>query len=202
MSLDIKMLRQSLRRQRRQVSTFQHRQTEQDILPKLIDSTVFRRSQKIGLYLHAFGEVHTTRIIRKCFELGKQVYLPMICNMNQKLVWIKISPKQYINQRFSHHPLGMQEPMATRGINVAHLDLLIMPLLACDLFGTRLGMGGGYYDRTLATAQHKPARIGLAHDFQYSTAPLNRQPWDQALDELITPSKHYVFKSILPKKSL
>ena len=46
----------------------------------------------------------------------------------------------------------MKEPMATRGQHVSTLDLLIMPLLACDQLGTRIGMGGGFCDRTLATA--------------------------------------------------
>ncbi len=68
----------------------------------------------------------------------------MICNMNQNLMWVKISSSQYLNKRFSHHPLGMKEPMASRGQHVSTLDLLIMPLLACDHLGTRIGMGGGY----------------------------------------------------------
>jgi 5-formyltetrahydrofolate cyclo-ligase len=76
----------------------------------------------------------------------------MICNMNQRLVWVKVSRNQFQNKRFSHHPLGMQEPMATRGQHVSHLDLLLMPLLACDPYGTRIGMGGGFYDKTLASA--------------------------------------------------
>lgn len=65
----------------------------------------------------------------------------MICNMNQTLVWIKIKPHQYFSKRFSHHPLGMKEPMASRGHHVSKLDLLIMPLVACDHTGTRIGMG-------------------------------------------------------------
>ncbi len=66
----------------------------------------------------------------------------MICSINQRLVWVRISKNQYVNRRFSHHPLGMKEPMATRGKHVSKLDLLLMPLLACDQYGTRIGMGG------------------------------------------------------------
>ena len=113
--------------------------------------------------------------------------------MNQRLVWIKISQAQYHNARFSHHPLGMQEPMASRGQQVSTLDVLLLPLLACDQHGTRMGMGGGFYDRTLACAPHKPYRIGLAHDFQYLAVDLIRQPWDQPIHLLITPSAHYRF---------
>ncbi|NUG02992.1 5-formyltetrahydrofolate cyclo-ligase, partial [Acinetobacter oleivorans] len=144
--------------------------------------------------LHAFGEVHTDLIIKLCFQKNKQVYLPMICSMNQRLVWVKISRNQYLNRRFSHHPLGMKEPMATRGKHVSKLDLLLMPLLACDQYGTRIGMGGGYYDRTLASAKHKPYRLGIAHQFQFIEHTLKRQSWDQPLDALLTPQHIYYFK--------
>lgn len=199
MSLDMKNLRKSLRQQRRSVSPFQQKQTEKKVCSKLMRSTAFKHAKKIGLYLHAFGEVHTDLIIQHCFSLDKQVYLPMICHMNQKLVWINITRPQYLNRRFSHHTLGMQQPIATRGWCVEYLDLLLMPLLACDANGTRLGMGGGFYDKTLANSPVKPIRVGLAHDFQYLLAPLKRQAWDQGIDQLITPAKHFSFKRNLLK---
>ena len=117
----------------------------------------------------------------------------MICNMNQRLVWVKISKNQFRQRRFSRHALGMLEPMASRGLHVSHLDLLVLPLLACDPKGTRMGMGGGFYDRTLATAPQRPYRLGVAHDFQFLNEPLQRNDWDQPLDALITPSKVYRF---------
>ena len=194
MSLELSTLRKTLRQQRRRVNVFQHRQTEHKVLNQLRQSQHFKSAQHIGVYLHAFGEVHTHHIILECFSLGKKVYLPKICNMNQCLQWVQISQRQYLNRRFAHHPLGMKEPMVARGVHVRHLDVLLMPLLACDLLGTRIGMGGGYYDRTLAHALQRPIRLGLAHDFQYISTPLYRNPWDQALDGLITPSKSYVFR--------
>lgn len=191
--MDLKSLRKSLRQQRRAISEFQQRKSEHAILKQLNQESHFKKAQKVGVYLHAFGEIQTRMIIQTCFALGKQVFLPMICNMNQHLVWIQINQRQYYNARFSHHPLGMQEPMASRGRHVSTLDILIMPLLACDHRGTRMGMGGGFYDRTLASAPKKPFRIGLAHDFQYLSNELIRQPWDQPIQLLITPSGQYRF---------
>ena len=193
MSVDLKKLRQQLQQQRKSVSGFEHQRAQQQIFQRLIRLKKFQQAHKVGIYLHAFGEVHTRQIIEYCFKQHKQVYLPMICTMNQQLRWVKISQRQYRNQRFSHHALGMQEPMASRGVHVSHLDLLILPLLACDLLGTRIGMGGGFYDRTLASAKHRPLRFGIAHDFQLVTNPLPRKPWDQALDGLITPTKSLYF---------
>lgn len=193
MAVDLKKLRQQLRYQRRVVSSFQQQRAQQQIFQRLMRLKKFQQAQKIGIYLHAFGEVRTQQIIEYCFKQHKQVYLPMICNMNQQLRWVRISQRQYHNQRFSHHALGMQEPMASRGVHVSHLDLLILPLLACDLSGTRIGMGGGFYDRTLASAAHRPLRLGIAHDFQLITNALPRKPWDQPLDRLITPTKSLHF---------
>lgn len=193
MNMDLKALRKSLRQQRRAVSKFQQRKSEHDVLKQLSQEPRFKTAQKVGVYLHAFGEIQTRLIIEKCFSLGKRVFLPMICNMNQRLVWVQISQRQYHKARFSHHPLGMQEPMASRGLHVSTLDVLLLPLLACDQHGTRMGMGGGFYDRTLASAPHTPYRIGLAHNFQYLSNELIRQPWDQPIHLLITPSARYWF---------
>lgn len=194
MSVDLKVLRKQLRHQRRAVSSFQHKQAQQKVLQQLIRLKSFQHAKKIGIYLNAFGEIHTQKMIEYCFKLGKEVYLPMICSMNQQLHWVKITKQQYKNNQFSYHPLGMKEPMAGRGLHVSTLDFLIMPLLACDIYGTRIGMGGGFYDKTLASAPNKPYRLGLAHDFQLIQQRLPREVWDQPLDALLTPSKYLHFK--------
>ena len=193
--LELNTLRKQLRQQRRAVTRTQQQQAQQAVLQRLLRLPKFQYAKKVGLYLDAFGEIHTQRIIEYCFVQGKQVYLPMICNMNQRLAWVKVSRHQFQNKRFSHHPLGMQEPMATRGQHVSHLDLLLMPLLACDPYGTRIGMGGGFYDKTLASAPyHRPFRLGLAHHFQLVPQRLIRETWDQPLDGLLTPQQHLRFK--------
>jgi len=194
MSVDLKILRKQLRHQRRAVSPFAQKQAQQQVLNQLLRLKAFQHSKKIGVYLHAFGEIQTRHIIEYCFKQHKEVYLPMICTMNKQLHWVKITQQQYRNNRFSHHPLGMKEPMANRGLHVSTLDFLIMPLLACDIYGTRIGMGGGFYDKTLARAGKKPFRLGIAHDFQLIQQRLHRETWDQPLDALITPSKYLHFK--------
>ncbi len=74
-----------------------------------------------------------------------------------------------------------------------------MPLLACDTHGTRIGMGGGYYDRTLASAPQRPYRLGIAHDFQLIHANLPRENWDQPVDALLTPECFLQFKRNLKR---
>jgi len=194
MDIQISNFRQMLRKQRNNLNFFQQRTFENQILHRVHHFVNFQKAKKIGLYLDAFGEIRTQKLIEQCFALNKKVYLPMICNMNRRLVWVEITKAQYRTRRFNLHSLGMLEPMASRGMHVSHLDLLILPLLACDHLGTRMGMGGGFYDRTLATATHSPYRLGLGHNFQYLNVQLKRQAWDQPLDCLITPNRIYKFK--------
>ncbi len=110
MSIELAQLRKQLRKQRRQVSAYQQQQSELQILQRLRGIPEFKHATRVGIYLHAFGEIQTRKIIEYCFHQKKAVYLPMICRMNQRLAWVKISRHQFQNKRFSHHPLGMQEP--------------------------------------------------------------------------------------------
>ena len=69
-----------------------------------------------------------------------------------------------------------------------------MPLVAYDKQGTRLGMGGGYYDRYTSNHRHSKAlRVGLAHSVQESDQPLPRDKWDVSLDAVITDVQTYTF---------
>ncbi len=90
--LELKTLRKQLRQQRRAVTRTQQQHAQQAVLQRLIRLPKFQYAKKVGMYLHAFGEIHTHRIIEYCFAHSKQVYLPMICNMNQHLVWVRNHP--------------------------------------------------------------------------------------------------------------
>ena len=184
-------LRKQLRQKRRQLPARMQRQTGEAVANQIIKLVPFKRATQIGLYLSAFGEVPTQKIMQQCFKQNKKVYLPQIRNFDQKLVWVKISRQQWKNNRFASHRLGMQEPRQ-RGISINQLDLVIMPLLMFDLHGTRVGMGGGFYDRSL-WKKYRPFRLGLAYDFQ-QVDNLVRQPWDQPLHAVLTPQYFHQFK--------
>lgn len=192
----LQQLRRHIAKQRRQSSRFAQQRAAQRVLAQFrffLDRT--RQSiMRAGIYLDAFGEIRTQVLIQECFKRNIKVFLPKVCAMNQRLVWVEISKHQYQNHRFTKHRLGMYEPMATRGQPISKLDLVIMPLVICDTTGSRVGMGGGFYDKTLSIAPKRPIRLGLAHEFQYVAENIQRAPWDQSLDALVTPKKCYIFK--------
>nr|WP_087620829.1 5-formyltetrahydrofolate cyclo-ligase [Acinetobacter populi] len=187
-------LRKDIRKQRRTLSRYALAQAAQKILFQASRHPKIRSARRIGIYLDAFGEVPTRALIFALLKQHKKVYLPVICPMNQHLLWQEISIQQMRNQRFTRHQLGMKQAVQHRALNISHLDLLIMPLVVFDQLGQRIGMGGGFYDRTLAMHPHLPYRLGLAHDFQKSKMILKQQKWDQKLNTVLTPTRHYNFR--------
>ena len=85
---------------------------------------------------------------------------------------------------------GIREPDPRRqqGRPTWAIDVLLIPLVAFDAFGNRLGMGGGYYDRLLGDLARRPRRpklVGVAYHFQ-QVESLPTEPWDQRLDCVIS----------------
>lgn len=81
----------------------------------------------------------------------------------------------------------MHPPLATAEIldDLSALDAMLIPLVAFDRNGSRLGRGGGFYDKILSVTPRRVLRIGLAHHFQEHSG-LPEEPWDQKLDLIIT----------------
>ncbi len=191
--IDLKTLRSQMRRQRKELSNAQLRQAAQQITHTFFSLPQLRKAQRIGLYLDAFGEVPTRQIILRLFQQKKQVFLPVICPMTKQLRWQKISMQQWRNRRFALHRLGMQQPMQQSTFAISYLDTLVLPLVVFDHHGHRVGMGGGYYDRTLAQHPQRPYRIGLAYDFQQNKTTLAMQSWDEKLKAVCTPTRYLLF---------
>ena len=106
-------------------------------------------------------------------------------------------PPITLKSRLALNRFGIPEPATTsREIKSArNLDLILLPLVAADRHGNRLGMGGGFYDNSLAFLHRRhiwklPHIIGVAHDFQI-VDNLPSDPWDVQLNALITDTNHY-----------
>ncbi len=151
------------------------------------------RSQRIACYMAVRGEVDCAPLIQAARSRGRQVCLPVL--HGRALVFAPWSPGEpLVANRF-----GIPEPQADSvgRLRASRLDVVVVPLIAFDDAGHRLGMGGGYYDRTLAfTRQRKlwrrPHIIGVAYDFQ-RVAALPARSWDIPLHALVTETSTFVF---------
>lgn len=137
---------------------------------------------RFAVYLANDGELDAAPIVERLLAAGKLVALPVI-GASRRLAFHRYRP----DATLALNRYGIPEPdsMTTSRIAPATLDVVLLPLVAFDTAGHRLGMGGGYYDATFAN-QHGALRIGLAHALQRSADPLPQRPWDIPLDAVIT----------------
>lgn len=141
-------------------------------------------TRTVGLYVANDGELDTTALIERLPGMRKRVALPVV-SRGGALSFYRYRPgAALIANRY-----GIPEPAPGAAfIHPLALDLLLMPLVAFDDRGVRLGMGVGYYDRYLARIppRLRPLLVGLAHEVQRSPEPLPAASWDVPLDGVIT----------------
>ena len=189
-------IRQRMRRQRRELSRRKRNQAATELCKQLTASLLFLRSQRIACYLSCKGEMDLQPVMHRIFQMKKTCYLPVIHGFSQnRLDFVQHAKDEaMVNNRFNipepEKRLCPAPPWA--------LDLLLLPLTAFDNKGNRLGMGGGYYDRTLAYLRQRkqwltPVLLGVAYDFQQVEA-LASQPWDIPLDGVVTESAIRFFR--------
>lgn len=148
----------------------------------------------IGLYYDGFGELPTQSLLDWCGRLGYSPYLPVVGSLgsdDKRLRFVPVYHTKLVNIPTRIHRLGMKQNHHRRLLWARELDVIICPLVAVDLNGNRMGMGGGFYDTTLGKSYRsgasRPLKIGWCYDFQVVEA-LQRQSWDVPLDGLITPN--------------
>lgn len=145
------------------------------IQDQVLKSEKFAASHSIGAY-HAFGsEVRTDAIIDEAIRLGKRVSLPKV--EGDMIRFYEFSDRRYlVKGRF-----GIMEPLPYG--ETSDMDILIVPGVAFDRKGLRLGYGKAYYDRYLANAHSYS--IGMAYSFQV-TDRIPRHPHDKSVNALAT----------------
>ena len=187
-------LRKLIRQRRQQLSPAQQQQAANDLISQALALPALSHSQHIALYLANDSELDTFPLIQTLWQQGKQLYLPVLHPfVAGYLLFVRYDPDTLLYpNRF-----GIPEPLAQchhlQPVN--QLDIIFTPLVAFDLKGNRLGMGGGFYDRTLSqlSAKSRSQVIGLAHSCQQVDV-VPGEAWDVPLKQIITPGKYFDFR--------
>ena len=129
---------------------------------KLLRNKVFRKAKIVMFYIAFGGEVNTEEMIREAKKIGKVICVP-ICRKDKEIMQPAILED---HAKLKKGPYGVCEPATKNLVKPEDLDLVIVPGLAFDKKGNRLGRGKGYYDRFLSSLSDKIPSIGLAFDFQ------------------------------------
>jgi 5-formyltetrahydrofolate cyclo-ligase len=190
-TIDLNALRREIRQQRRALTEGQHHEHADLLAHHFSGHQWFRRAQRIATFLPNDGEQDPTPLIEMAWERGKQVFLPVLNRLYGNRLWFfPYTPEtRLVTNRF-----GILEPPMKPFMPIPAwtLDLVLTPLVAFDAKGNRLGMGGGYYDRTFAflreSQRNKPRLLGVAHDLQRTNKILPRQIWDIPLQGVLTES--------------
>ncbi len=179
-------LRQHFRKLRQQISPSDRESAAQAAALLLVQQAFFKRSQHIACYFAVNDEFDTRMVIEAIWQAGKYCYLPVIAEQKEKILsFVRYTDGDALEPNQYH----ILEPVdKSNALMAAELDLVILPLLAFDDQGHRLGTGGGYYDRSFAflgEQERKIALIGLAYARQQADS-LPVDPWDIGLDAVLT----------------
>lgn len=168
-------LRQRLRQARRQISPAHQALAAQCVARRLARHPWLKQAQSLAFYLAADGELNPAPLMRWALARGKKVFLPCLHPTEPRLHFRRWHP----GVALTRNRFGIAEPPRSSELIAAqNLDVILLPLVGFDHYGGRLGMGGGFYDRTLAGGVAKHVRcIGLAHSVQ-QVARLSSASWD------------------------
>ncbi len=148
------------------------------IIKNIIQITKKNKINNIALYYPKKYEINLIPLIKK-----KKIYIPIIKN---KLIFTTYNSKTklYKNKKFNIYEPKLNKKKIIKKKNI---DLILVPLLAFDKYGNRIGRGGGYYDKFLKNYNKKIIGVGL--DIQLYKKKLPTNPHDIKLPIIITPKK-------------
>lgn len=153
----------------------------QEVTAQFLSSAAYAAASTLALYCSIRSEVATSGLFATAVQAGKRVLYPRTVGATLEFVAVK-SLEALEESRF-----GIREPLSGEAVPLAAIDLLVLPGVAFDDKGIRLGYGLGCYDRALAAVE-RPALVGLAYDFQV-VASLPREKHDIPVDFVVTERK-------------
>jgi 5-formyltetrahydrofolate cyclo-ligase len=189
MTLNRDDIRRAMRAQRRQITPTQRAEAARRFAIAADRGYFLRPGRRIAVY-HPYGhEADVQRITQRAWRRGCRVYLPVITHQQRfQMEFVRFEPDTPLES----NAFGIPEPRnaPAKRISVRYLDVVFMPLVAFDDYGSRLGSGAGFYDRALRhlhTSRHwrRPKLVGVAYA-QQNIASLTANTWDIPLDAVIT----------------
>jgi len=183
-------MRQAGRQWRAGLATEQLEEAAAALAANILELQDYHRSDRLGVYFAVNGEIGLQAVIDHALAAGKTVYLP---NLDRHS--LRFSP-YFHGQKMRINKFRLPEPDVEDAAMLAprQLDLVLAPLVVFDENCNRIGMGGGYYDRSFEFRKNpestRPRLIGVAHDFQ-KVEQIIPEEWDVRLDSIVTDKAIY-----------
>ena len=164
MNQDKRTLRKQIRETKRQFSDKELEELSLPIISRLLSHPVIVGSKTILMYYSLHDEVNTHHAVNQLIASGKTVLLPRVVDGENMEIRVYRSPDDLAPGRY-----GIMEPTGETYTRYEDIDVAVVPGMAFDQYGHRLGRGKGYYDRFLPKASHA-YKIGVCFDFQKQEA--------------------------------
>jgi 5-formyltetrahydrofolate cyclo-ligase len=183
-------LRQRNRELRAGLDKDQLHRASSDVCERIGALVEYQKAHHIAAYFAVNGEISLSPVIDRALSQGKKIYLP---NLDQKK--LRFSPYDHA-QKMRINRFNLPEPDVADDemLDPGDLDLVLAPLVVFDADRNRIGMGGGFYDRSFAFRKNSgietPLLIGVAHELQ-KVDRLNPEDWDVRLDMIVTDQATY-----------
>ncbi|MGJ3493824.1 putative 5-formyltetrahydrofolate cyclo-ligase [Piscirickettsia salmonis] len=181
-------LRLKMRKIRQSLSLTGQHQAAELFKKQLINSKALNSAKHIALYLPHDGEINLTPTLHWLWQQHKQCYLPIVPTTGKILTFGHYAK----NTTLTANRYGINEPVTEHILRPSQLDAVLLPLVAFDNVGNRLGMGGGYYDTSFAKLTDQVTLIGCAHHAQQLEA-LPIDSWDLPVHAIVTDQCFYIF---------
>lgn len=178
--MDRQAIRRQMREQKRALTPRQIEAASEALAQRLFSHPLYRDASAIYGYLSYNQEVRTAPILRRAWQDGKRVAVPRVTDEG-KMVFLWLDERSVIAPGYC----GIPEPLGGEAAHDA-TALVLMPGLAFDAAGNRMGYGGGFYDRFLAEEPQHPT-IALCYDFQLFPQ-LEAQAHDRPVDVVLSQS--------------
>ena len=179
-------IRKSIILKRKALSNLKQNEKSLIVTRRLLDMGEFKTSKAVFCFLSTAHEVKTEEIILKAFRLGKDVLVPLLNPQEGDMQVVRISR----DTRFAIGKYGVREPsLKTREVvSSACIDFVIAPGLAFDIFGNRIGYGGGHYDKLFKNISNDVTRVAVGYDFQIIVS-VPHSDFDESVHFIVTETK-------------
>lgn len=151
----------------------------QDVQQRFLQSDAFRRAGCLALYSAIHNEVRTEEVALQALARNKRLVYPRV--RDGVLDFVAVNALEDLEPGY----MGVLEPPGLAAVPAEEIDVLVVPGVAFDLRGYRLGYGRGYYDRVLATCHRESLKVGFAYEMQLAKL-LPAESHDEALSVLVT----------------
>jgi 5-formyltetrahydrofolate cyclo-ligase len=180
-------IRKQMRERRQAVTPEARKAASEAICKNLLGDQIklLMHAWRACVYLSTKHEISTSLIVRAFWEAGREVCVPAWSQSNGDYRLYALDPRMPLIR--GHH--GIREPAARIPVLPWDVDAFVMPGLAFDALGGRLGFGAGHYDYILSKAAKRSPKIALCYDWQILGDPLPQEPHDVPMDWLVSETR-------------